>query len=709
MSRMIAIGSPFAFASTILCAGAAYAQETPAQQQPDSHQLDVIVVTAQKRSESMQDVPIAVSAVAGEKLAALGLQNIDDIRVVMPGVNVRNAGGTARAYIRGVGAASLGALAEPSIALYVDGVYLATATSLLNFNSVSSIEVLKGPQGTLFGRNATGGLIQVTTRDPSFAPTGAFHLGFGNYESVNGDIYVSAPLTDTLAVNFAMTGSTQGEGFGRNLTTGRDVYRNDHNLSFRSKLLYEPTDQTRIMLSGDLSDIKNSLSNTSQFVAGTFLSAGVPVPTYGRKYDLDANIEPLVDTRQYGGALTASHDLGPVSIKSISAYRNTRWRSVLDLDYTAASISSADSLQRDEQFTQELQIQSDTSGRFTWTVGLYYFDASSGQHPSVARITPTVVQRTTSNLTAESIAVYGQGAYKLTDATRLTVGARYTDEKRKIDATIVRGAAVTLDKRKLSFSEPTFRVALDHDFTPTVMGYASFNTGFKSGGFSTNQPAYSPEKLTAYEVGVKSELLDRRLRVNLAGFYYDYKDIQVQAIILGGNRVLNGARGEVYGAEADIEAKLSPSLTLTGGLAWLEAKYKSFPAAPIGSPRGGDAPVVAGSAAGNDFPYAPQLTATLGLTHDWTLESGSIVTNIGALYSSRYYAQPDNLIEQKGFAQVNASIEWQADNGYSMRFWMNNITDYIPMVNATNSAPSGRQVRSWAPPRLYGVTLGYTF
>jgi iron complex outermembrane recepter protein len=721
-----------AVSMVILTAGGAYAQQSTAiassadtsspigspTNSSQSDQLAEVIVTSQRRAERLQDVPITVAEVSGSDLASIGITDITDIKVAVPGVAVRQSSGFAEPYIRGVGSAAKTPLDEPPVGTYVDDVYIASQTSILTFNNIKDIEVDKGPQGTLFGRNTTGGVLNIRTVDPTSETTGGFHVGYGNYDTTSGDGYIAGSITDNLKSDLAVVGSRQGDGFGRNLTTGQDVYQNDHNYGLRSKSIYTPDDADRVVFIVDFSDEKNSLSNPSTFFPGSQLSPGVLVPVISNnRYDVENNVQGDVKSQAGGASLQLSHDFSDFTLKSISAYRYTHYHQDLDADGTAASVLAVDGTINDRQITQEFQAQSNGSGPFSWTAGIFYFSGRSTYAPNDLIIGNSLDELYNEIFHAESVAGYAQGTYALTADTRLTLGARYTYERRTIDGTITEDFASGLSlisppgevDRDLRVEKPSYRVALDHSLTADLMVYASYNTSFKSGGFSAiNLPSYLPETLEAYEIGVKSQLFDRRVTLNAAAFDYGYKNIQVQLITPTGSFVTNGAGARIYGVDADFDVKLTSGFSVTSGLELLRAKYTSFADAPIGTPLGGGG-VVSGSAAGNYLPYAPNAVANLGLVHEMSFADGVLKSSIIGYYSTKYYAQVDNFESQKAYASLNGSILWEGRSGASVKFWANNITNQIVMANATDSAPTGQHLISYEPPRTYGVTLGYKF
>lgn len=725
-----------AFSAMLAASGALHAQSqvtagapsaTPGGQElTQSDQLPDITVTAQRRSERLQDVPITVSHVTGERLQSVGISDITSIKVAVPGANVRLSAGYTQPYIRGVGSSAKTPLNEPPIATYVDDVYIASGNNVISFNNIDSIEVLKGPQGTLFGRNATGGLFNIRTVDPSFTPTGKFHVGYGNYDTISGDGYLSTGLSSRAAVDLAFIASRQGTGFGRNLTTGEDAYKNDRNVAVRSKLLFIPDDKTRIILIGDYSTQQNSLSSGHTFLPGTFIGvdakgAKIPAPFVSNNpFDIVDDTQPLVRAKTGGVALVASRrmDAGFL-VKSISSLRWTSFFQNLDGDATAFKPSfSIEQHIRERTFSQELQLQSTGRGPFTWTAGEFYFNAWSPVSPQFNTSTSAAGVASTTHYEetfyAESIAGYAQGTYAITPNTHLTLGARYTKEWRNLIGSVDSPSPTVstngVKHLETKASKPTFRLSLDHKITPDLMIYGSFNTGFKSGGYShANFPGYVPETLRAYEAGFKSQMLDRRVTLNASAFYYDYKDIQVQLIMLPfGSFVTNGAGAHMKGVDVDLSAKLTPTLSLNAGFEGLQAKFTRFDSAPIAPPgfETGGRGNVSGSAAGKYVPFAPKYSANLGLVHRIPLADGTLTSSVLAYFSGRYYLTVDNNIGQAPYTSVNGSIQWESNSGISVKIWGNNITNHLILSAGQETAV---RAATYDPPRTYGVTVGYKF
>ncbi|HKT15939.1 MAG TPA: TonB-dependent receptor [Allosphingosinicella sp.] len=707
-----------------LSAGSAHAQSTAAEpgEASTDAQVEDIIVTAQKRSERLQDVPIAVTTVKGEQLSAMGVESAIDLRLAAPSLNSTNANGYLASSIRGVGSLNFAATAESPVGLYIDGVYLGAAqASELTLNNIQSVEVLKGPQGTLFGRNSTGGVVQITTVTPSDVPTGRFSVGYANYDTLTGNAYISGGLADGLAADFAFAGRTQGKGWGKNIITGSDVNRTKHDLSFRSKLVWEPGPETKVTLIGNYWD-GNDTQGTIMAYPGK-LSGPVPGrvnPDLG--YNSDSDHDYFRSGWSYGGTLKIDHNFDSIRIASISAYRKGRSFLSEDLDFTPFDVMSLKIWQETEQFSQELQLSSRGSSRLTWTGGLYYFYLKGAYPPIILDLLNVpgagIILTQYDTLTAKSGAAYGQATYEILDDTHLTVGGRYTTERRAdIDASQIveipfLGLTIptAFPDRRVTANKFTYRISLDHRFSDEVLVYASLNTGFKSGGYNPNahdQLPYRPETVTAYEAGLKTDLFDRRLRFNVAGFYYDYKDIQVERLTATALVVENGPSARIYGADVDFTAVLGRGFNLTGGINWISPKFRKYPDCSRSTPAGGQ-PLTIGPCDGNQIPFAAKFTASAAANYSADLGSGKLLATANVYYNSGYAFQSDNILKQRRYAKLGASAKWTSDRGMSVGVFGRNLTNRRTAAFGSTQS-DGNVVVSYAEPRTYGITLGYEF
>ena len=704
-------------------------QSTPASAAPSGPAtVETVIVTANRRAENLQNVPVSVTAVSGANLVNSGVTNLQDLSAVVPGLVVQN-GGFATNHLRGVGSSTVGPGLENAIALYVDGVYYASAaTNLVDFVDVSQVEVLKGPQGTLFGRNATGGLIQVTTKTPTHDPHFDADLSYGNYETGKGDLYVSGGLTDNLAADFAIQASAQGQGYGYNHATGDDVYKTDSRVDSRSKWVWDVTPKTKVTTIFDYSQVRYANPAITLIPGTNVLPFVGPTYRYSNPWDTDTDGQPLTFSKSGGVSTKVEQDLGFARFNDIVAYRQSSFFSTFDVDATATPLERTYLQDREHTFTEEAQLQSEKGDRIQYTAGIFYF-SNDGKYAPGSQIqfpgafspaAPLDAIGTVGEEVSTSAAGYIQGTTEILPATNLTLGARYTYERRTIAGSetgvvgndIPIATLVTASNAK-NFYRPTFRVALDHRFSPQVLAYATANTGFKSGGFNTQNitdPAFAPETLNAYEAGLKTDLLDRRLRLNGSFFYYDYNHIQVLRIESGGSTgVINGPHAVSYGADIDAEARITQALTFTGGLEYVHDRFTSSnPGVPTGV-EGGGVPVFEASAQGNRLPVTPDAVVDLKADYRFDLIGGQANADVTYQYNTGWFSEPDNIIHQPPFSLLNASLRWKSpQNTYTVALFATNLTNAV--VQAFGSTlPTGEDSYSLAAPRLYGVTVGYHF
>lgn len=697
----------------LLLQGVAHAQSTAPQTREGAH-IEDIVVTAQRRNERLQDVPIAVAAMSGTELQARGINSTEALAAVVPGLTVTTAGPSGKLFIRGIGADAGDPANEPSVATYVDGVYVAApSATIFEFSSVEQVEVLKGPQGTLFGRNATGGVVLVKTKDPSFTPGGSVELGYANYDTFTASAYLTAPITDKVAFNIAGQVRDQGDGFGRNLVRGDKTYIRD-DLSIRAKLLFEPSEDTHILLAGDY-DRMNTSGNDYQGPQGSIGLDGQLIDL--APYDTINGAVSRTNIRNYGGSLTVEHDFGGAALKSISAYRRVRGpENDSDLDKSPAPIALSDLVIMQRAYSQELHLASTGNGPFKWLLGAYYFDTKAGYDPAGFDGTDFGIRVNVTGLVyTKSLATFAQGTYALTPELNVTAGFRYTWDRQKhrtmTEAPLL-GVLVPWETDRQKVSKPTWRLAVDYKFTPDILGYVSYNRGIKSGGYSPLEAAsspldnFAPERLDAYEAGLKTELLDRRLRFNLSAFWYDYKNIQVFITKGASSYTESGGAARIRGFDVDVQAIPTEGLTLTAGLSFTDGKYTDFPNATSYAPTGGAATVV--NAGGNRTVNTPRWTANSTINYEIPLSFGKLILSGSASYTGKYYFSADNRAAQEDVFLLNSRLRWESEGSrYNVSIWGKNLTDkrYLAGFNISNYG----DLIQFSAPRAYGVTVGTTF
>lgn len=690
----------------------------PSTSDPASAQPGVqdIIVTAQRTGQSLQKVPIAVNVVSGADLTTRGLTDTGALSAVVPNLSLNRNGVVANPYLRGIGSNGSNPNDEQSVATYIDGVYIASPLgNVFSLNNIERVEVLKGPQGTLFGRNATGGVIQIITRDPSKTPGVEASIGYGNYDTLEGAIYATTGLGSNLAIDLATTYSKNFDGYGRDTFRNADILKRE-DFALRSKLLWTPGASTEVRLSGDYSDVHTS-GTDYQLAQGVIGADGMS--TYPGERRTTTNFPNRARNQARGVSLRVDQDLDFARLVSISAYRRTTGTYLLDQDATPVSIVDATLSQKARTISQEVQLLSANGSKVDWLIGGFYFNGNYAYDParlaglgivglfSVPAVDIFGEQRT------RSLSAYGQATVEILADTKLTGGLRYTHERQSIDGSVAIGGATVVapPTQRQGFDKLTWRVALDHQFTPSVLGYVSYNRGIKSGGYNLlgpGSPGYRPENLDAYEVGLKSDLFNRLVRLNIAAFYYNYKDIQVQSLQAGAINTSNAAKAHVKGIDADITIVPTRDLTLSGGIGYTDGEYTRFPNAVFTPPSPLDGPATLGDASGNDLQNAPRFTANAAANYTIPSSVGPFLLSANVSYRSKTFVTPDNRLAIPGYALANASLGWTAENGViGARLWVRNLFDEDYYVSRIEQALGDIQYQG--APRTYGVTLSTKF
>jgi iron complex outermembrane receptor protein len=686
--------------------------------------LEVVVVTALKREESIQDVPAAVTAVSGESLAELSRRGIAELGAVVPSVSFSEGNGEAQIYIRGIGSNLIGTGADPSVAINIDGVYLGRSEmGLTQFLDVDRVEVLRGPQGTLYGRNATGGAINIVSLMPTQTREGYVSGLVGAFSNKELRAAVGGPIAPTLS--FRIAGRYQeDDGYTRNLSTGSSV--DDSNIkASRGVLQWEPAEALRIRLIGDYSEFSSgntSLRPLDSTGAATVLGA---VPTaFG---DTRNDLQTFSDWTSKGITATLDWRLANATLTSISAYRPFSSRFNLNTDGTEIDITRSTIELDTDQYSEELRLAGDWR-RLKWIVGAYYLKEDKHATFGVTRV--NLVPGRSFILPAENHGVakaaFFEGTYSFTDRFSLVAGVRYSDEDKTDDLRFhvvlenptidpgndwLNGVFTTRDLGNVvaqrqgrdDWQSWTPKFGLNYRLSGDALLYASYTEGFKSGGFNDTSPAnppYGPENVTSYEVGAKSRWPDAGLRLNAAVFQYDYSDLQVLAYLNGLNLVTNAANSKVRGLEIDAEWNPIRVASLGLSLALLDAKYDKFlatygicstyaitvvqDASCIGDNLVTGLPIVAGSpriidASGHRLNNAPRTKGTLYSSYSFVLPaSGSITAYAQVAHQSEIFFNPANDAagRQPGVTTVDVRLSYlSASRHLGASLFGKNLTD----------------------------------
>jgi iron complex outermembrane receptor protein len=674
--------------------------------------LEEVVVTAQKREERIQDTPLTIAAFSDEMIKQTGISSATQLGIMTPGLTMTQSGSGVLPYIRGIGAASAAGGQESPVAIYLDGVYFQQGyASDLALSNIERIEVLKGPQGTLFGRNVTGGLIHIITKDPSAEPAADVRVAAGNYEIYEAEFYGTTGITENIAADISVRFQDQGKGFGKNtFLDKRGFYRDE--LTARSKWKYSG-DRTDATLSFYYMNIDSDKGQFRYVPEGSVAVGGI-VHT-GGFWDNQSDVEDntnFVDSK--GISLRLEHRFDTMNLLSISAYNDQRADTpIFDNDFSSATILNAGLNNVTKYFTQELQLTSNNTDGNSWIVGLYFMDSYSRVDLSLSSVGGLF---STGKMDTTSWAAFGEYTWRFTDKTRATAGVRYTRDKRDISGERL-GAPIPKDDHV--WKEPTYRAVLQHDWSDDTMLYASYTRGFKSGNYNVVSPTSAPvdpEFIDAYEVGMKSSFLDNRLQLNLAAFYYEYDDLQLTVYQGAASLTLNAASAEILGAEASLAAMVTDDLRVDLGVSVLDTEYTKFPNFALqrprvdedGNPIGGNLPAEAADVSGNQLQRTPKLTASAGATYTFDVGSGDVTTSLRASYTKGFPWEPDGRLREDDYVVVNLNVGWRSKSDtWGFGIIGRNIFEEKYALSRLATAPNDNM--SPAEPATFSVYFDYSF
>ena len=684
-----------------------------------------IIVTAERRSQRLQDVPISITALSSSALENAGVTNVLQLAQLTPGLVLPpslSGGQALTPFIRGIGAVTSVAGFESSVAVYVDGVYSASSYSnQMDLANIERVEVLKGPQGTLYGRNATGGAINIITRAPSDTLEANASFSYGRFDETVEKGYVAGPLAANLNGSLSVV-ARQGGNYGDNGFTGRK-FGGLNSIAVNGQLAWTPNDRLDVNISVFYDRVRSRRTDIDQVVPkGSVPLGGQLGGLFSDDPDLIfVDADPLRKTKAYSGALRVRYSLDNVDLLSISSYKSLKLNAILDADGTSLPLLRIRNSLPSKTFTQEVQAQSTGNSPFQWIMGAYYISFREHYAPFEINVAPLdVAYRTQPNTSGGSL--FAQGTYEFSPQTKLTAGIRYSIEKKTISGTLV---APTLGNLVLAgpiefsrtYKKPTWRISFQQSLSPDINAYVSYNRGFKSGGYNSlsidpDLLAVKPEVLDAYELGVKSEFADRAVRLNAAFYYYDYKNIQVQHVLVGGGAAAavleNAAAAKLYGIDADLALAPTRDLRLNAGINLAHSHYSSFPGASGFIVSNGVGIPAVFDQTDKRVLGAPNLTYNVGGSYKIGLGSaGSLLPSVNYSYSSKYLISPGDGNNVRGYGQLAASITWTDEKGkFSLEAWGRNLTDV--RIYGQYTAALLNSVAT-LPPLSYGVTASVSF
>ncbi|GGD66048.1 TonB-dependent receptor [Lacimicrobium alkaliphilum] len=738
---------PVAFKLTALALSLCCHQAIAQQQQDQELQrsIEVINVTATRQTENLQDVPIAITALSASELEKMQIMDLGDLESHIPNLNL-HVGDASNAviYIRGVGQIDSISFNDPGVGVYLDDVYMGRVQgSFLDVVDPQQIEVLRGPQGTLYGRNTIGGAVKFTSAKPTQDTEGYVGLNIGNYNHRGLKASISGPLMESkLAGRFAIA-KTDRDGYADNLFDEKEDYDKD-SLAWRGSLLYTPSEQFNAYLVIDGSDNSPDRSRTPHRETPIYSVVSDDYRQPGSDpFTVNANYNDLEQLETQGAALTLEYQVGNMTLKSISAYREMEYRTHLDLDGTPDSSFGIYNFEDQHQVSQELQLLYRTDN-LSLVSGLYYFsedDLTFGGAVAPDFFVPLgndvflpfpVINAGERDQQNSSRAIYANLSMDLTDALGLTLGARYTKEKKQVISAGEEFAGTGIDSAEqmeavfgtgIGYGQTGFsaeqqwsnfspKLVLDYKASADTLLYASASKGFKSGGFngrltSFAQP-FDPETLWSYEIGSKSLLNQQNVRLNLAAFYNDYKNFQLSRFSIDADTGAflslfeNAGKATIYGGEMELSAVISDALTLNLNAGYLGGGYDELI---------GDFEQEVSDQ--RELVNAPKWNGRAALEY-WfnSVTSGSLSLNASVSYRSKTYltVSSSEILAQGGYSLVDVSLNYLSDQDWQASLYVNNLTDKRYRHHAFDlSASPGVQLGYYGAPRTFGINFTYRF
>ncbi|WP_310531998.1 TonB-dependent receptor [Novosphingobium sp.] len=728
--------------SIAAAAAPAFAQAADEIDGPDDGE---IVVTAQRRSEKSVDVPITITAINASQLETANVQNLADISKLTPALRFDNAGGWFQPTIRGVGTPVATSGGGANVGIYVDNFYSPNPLAA-NFQlmKVQGVEVLKGPQGTLFGHNTTGGAILVRTADPSTETGGQIKASYGRFDEFKSQAYFTTGLTESVA--FDVEGMySRGDGWLTNVVNG---VRQGHyeNWSVRTGLKINFSDSASLLLRYQHAETDDPTPALTATYRDPVFGSGAP--WFAAPADVTFDPDKIAsrhkqhirsNTDIFQATLKA--DLGFADMASYTQYRTEKSDMSLTLSYNGTGIFEIGLPIENKTWSQEVLFTSKPGTALQWTAGVFAFGNKDTWQVLSDNAQPTRVRIGGSGTNTKTLAAFVDMTYEISPQLFLTAGGRFSHDS-------VTGAyfnTFNLPPFDPTFKQPLGDISSNH-FTPRVVLrykpnstssiYASFTQGYKSaiidaGGSCQNAPAYkcndvAPEKINAFELGYKYS--DRGVTVDLSAYYYDYKNLQVSAYLAGRANILNAANSEIYGLDGQVSFRVSDSFTLNAGAAYTHARYKQFNNAPVYTPcsafpAGSGANCLDAAVLNNGITFlvipttlknvtmqrTPEFTATVGARYSTQVADGKLDLSGNLYYSSKFFFGPSGIqFPQEGYATLALRAAWTDPSDHlTFAVYGENVTNkrYLTQVQYSNFGIGA----NWSKPASYGVEVGVKF
>jgi iron complex outermembrane receptor protein len=683
------------------CVATAHAQTAPT--------LEEVVVTAQKRTQSLQDVPIAITALGSEDLERLNAATLADIQYSTPNLTISpNARSNLRVGLRGVSDFSRNPGYDNRVSVYVDGIFVGrSAASNQATLDLERVEVLRGPQGTLFGKNTVAGAISLTSKKADDELRGFVMGKLGNYGYTSVTGMLNGALSDRLFAK-VMVNDTQRDGHVDNLFDGSELNGLDDQ-SLRLQLRWQ----------GDATDVNFALDQDKR-----------GAPFHGREaandraapeiYEVAFNAPSLQDIDLLGLSLTVDRELdNGMTLSSLTGYRETEFQNSADEDYSPLDVSTSALNETSDHFTQEFRLISAPNERFDYVAGLFYFEQSNQATSSATGGAffprPFTGVSVPASVDVTSWAAYVHGNYRISEKLELTGGLRYTWEEKEVDFVITDTTGLFSngsyrDDRDAEDLSP--KIGLNYFASDSTMLYANYARGFKSGGWNVDfistfeQIAFDDELVDSYEIGMKTDFWDGRGRFNTAVFIAQYSDFQVFQFVPLANggtisTITNAGEVTTQGIEVDLNIAVTDAITLWATYGYTDATFDSF--------KDGGGPGV--DYDGNSLPDAPENTFSVGVEGRFPAAAGELVISFDYNYRDSFFTNPNNAdaTAVDAYEILNGRLGYEAQNGrWNAFLWARNLADSDDAIYASR-AFLGINREVYLEPRMYGLTLQYNF
>ncbi len=697
-----------------------------------SEDIEEIIVTALKRSSTVVDTPASITAIGANEIDDKGITDMNDLKHLVPSMNFTSVLGAQNITIRGIGQFN----GNPGVSISTDGVFQSRAhSSQLGEMDLQRIEVLRGPQGTLYGRNSIGGVVNLITKNPSQDRDGYIKFAHSNYNTTKLETAFGGGISDNTSYRLVLSSTNQGEGYYDCLNAGCGEQGYTDKTAYRLKVNSELSDN----LSADIMVASVSTDGTPNpygwISDNRALSTGFGIPQlaaepislkpheiYQTPTSESVNGTNATDREYDVSALTLSIDTDFGTIKSVTATQEFNDQFNLDRDGTAAAIFDTFDISETETFTQEinLNIERDT---MSLVFGGFYMDDETSRHthfdnpkPVLGFPVPSQFDFKHLKMNTESKAYFADGTFDLNESTRLSLGLRRTTDEftSKQDNYIsilmpapVIAAQTCLREVVTEYSSTTSRAVLQHDLSESSNVYASVSEGFKAGGYATYEctDAYNPEEVTSFEFGFKGSI-NNSTSLNASVFRYDYSDFQVLQVIGIQTVTRNAGDATVNGLEIESVSEINDSLSITTGLTLLDATYGAFE-----NVNGVEPQLGVQQLEGNYLSNSPKVSLNLGLNYFQNIESGGSITyRANASYKSKMYFSEFNEFPQDTYTVVDLNIIWEsADETLRSRFFIKNLTDENYISGYLSSATGGGRFGQWGTPRILGVEVSRNF